>query len=369
MIPVNQPLLDGNEKKYLLECIDTGWISSEGPFVKQFEDGFAARVRRRHGVAVCNGTAALDAAIEALGIGPGDEVILPTFTIISCITQIVRAGATPVLVDSDPATWNMDTDQIEAKISSRTKAIMVVHTYGLPVDMDPVLDIARRYGLRVIEDAAEMHGQTYKGRPCGSFGDVSTFSFYPNKHVTTGEGGMVLVDDDSLADDCRSLRNLCFQPHKRFVHERLGWNLRMTNMQAALGLAQLERLDEFVARKRHIGARYSAGLADLPSARLPLAGTHYADNIYWVFGLVIDEAKGMDAEDVMKRLASEGVGTRPFFCPMHQQPVLRRMGLFENDRHPVAELMYRQGFYLPSGMALSDGDIDRTIEAVWKVLG
>jgi len=176
MVQVNEPLLDGNEKKYLLECIETGWISSEGPFVKQFEERFAERAGRRHGVAVCNGTAAIDAAVEALGIGPGDEVILPAFTIISCIGQIVRSGAIPVLVDSDPVTWNMDVSQIEAKITPRTKAIMVVHIYGLPVDMDPVLDIAMRHGLKVIEDAAEMHGQTYKGRPCGSFGDISTFS-------------------------------------------------------------------------------------------------------------------------------------------------------------------------------------------------
>src|SRR3569623_1904833 len=233
MIPVNEPLLDGNEKKYLAECIDTGWISSEGPFIKKFEEQFAARVGRKQGVAVCNGTAALDVAIEALGIGPGDEVIMPTFTIISCIGQIVRSGAKPVLVDSDPITWNMDTSQIEASITTRTKAIMAVHIFGLPMDMDPVLDIARRHGLKVLEDAAQMHGQTYKGQPCGSFGDISTFSFYPNKHISTGEGGMVVMNDDRLAEDCRSLRNLCFQPQRRFVHERLGWNLRMTNMQAA----------------------------------------------------------------------------------------------------------------------------------------
>jgi len=209
-VPVNEPLLDGNERRYLLQCIETGWISSEGPFVREFENAFAARVQRKHGIAVCNGTAALDAAIEALGIGPGDEVILPAFTIISCIGQIVRCGAIPVLVDSDPVTWNMDASQIEAKITPRTKAIMIVHIFGLPVDVDPILDIARRYKLKVLEDAAQMHGQTYKGRPCGSFGDVSTFSFYPNKHVTTGEGGMIVTNDDQLAEDCRSLRNLCF---------------------------------------------------------------------------------------------------------------------------------------------------------------
>lgn len=248
-IPVNEPLLDGNEIKYLKECIDTGWISSEGPFVNKFEKKFAQRHGRKHGIAVTNGTAAIDAAVDALGIGPGDEVILPTFTIISCINQVVRSGATPVAVDCDPVTWNMDVSWIEPVITEKTKAIIVVHIYGLPVNMEPVLNIARKYNLKIIEDAAQMHGQTYFGKPCGSFGDLSTFSFYPNKTVTTGEGGMILTDDDELAETCQSLRNLCFQPQKRFVHERLGWNLRMTNIQAALGLSQLERLDEFVKKK------------------------------------------------------------------------------------------------------------------------
>jgi perosamine synthetase len=367
-IPVNEPLLGGNEKKYLLECIETGWISSEGPFIKQFEEQFAKMASRKHGVAVCNGTAALDAAVEALGIGAGDEVIMPTFTIISCIGQIVRAGAKPVLVDSDPVTWNMDITQIEAKITRRTRAIMVVHIYGLPVDMDPVLAIAQRHGLKVIEDAAEMHGQTYKGKPCGSFGDISTFSFYPNKHITTGEGGMIVANDEQLAEDCRSLRNLCFQPKKRFVHERLGWNLRMTNMQAALGVAQLERLSEFVQRKRHMGRLYSQLLADLSGVQLPLAKTDYAENIYWVFGLLLGDELGMDSEEAMSRLAEKGIGTRPFFCPMHMQPVLQRMGLFEGERYPVAERLYRQGFYIPSGMALTDEEIKRCAATVKEVL-
>ncbi|WP_445778776.1 DegT/DnrJ/EryC1/StrS family aminotransferase [Shewanella sp.] len=363
-IPVNEPLLDGNEKKYLMECIETGWISSEGPFIKEFEQKFAARMGRKHGIAVCNGTAAIDASIEALGIGPGDEVIMPTFTIISCIAQIVRNGGKPVLVDSDPITWNMDVSQIEAKITPRTKAIMIVHIFGLPVDVDPVLDIAKRNGLKVIEDAAEMHGQTYKGKPCGSFGDISTFSFYPNKHITTGEGGMILTDDDELAENCRSLRNLCFQPHKRFVHERLGWNLRMTNMQAALGLAQLERLDEFVERKRKMGALYTELLKAVPGLQLPLAKTYYAENIYWVYGIVLDESLGMDAEEAMKRLGKAGVGTRPFFYPMHQQPVLRKMGLFENEVYPVSESMYQCGFYVPSGMALNEAQIHTVVGAL-----
>jgi len=366
-IPVNEPLLDGNEKKYLAECIDTGWISSEGPFVKRFEEEFAARVGRKHGIAITNGTAAIDAAVEALGIGPGDEVILPTFTIISCVMQIVRSGATPVLVDSDPLTWNMDVTQIEVKITPRTKAIMVVHIYGLPVDMDPVLDLCQRYGLKLIEDAAEMIGQTYRGKPCGSFGDISTVSFYPNKHITTGEGGMILTDDDDLAEQCRELRNLCFKPGKRFVHERLGWNLRMTNLQAALGVAQLEQLDAFLEKKRRIGRRYNELLADLPGVQLPLVHTEYAENIYWVYGLVLDDSVEFDAEEAMSRLTKLGVGCRPFFYPMHQQPVLRERGLFEGESYPVAEQIYQRGFYVPSGLALTDDQILRVADALKQI--
>ena len=203
MIPVNEPLLDGNEKKYLIDCIDTGWISSEGPYIKRFEDEFALTVSRKHGIAVANGSMALEAAVVALGLGDGDEVIMPSFTIISCASALVRVGATPVLIDSDPLTWNIDVSAIEAKITSRTKAIMIVHIYGLPCDLDPILDLAKKHNLKIIEDAAEMHGQTYKGRPCGSFGDISIFSFYPNKHITTGEGGMIVTNSDELADKCR----------------------------------------------------------------------------------------------------------------------------------------------------------------------
>lgn len=368
MIPVNEPLLDGNEKKYLMECIETGWISSEGPFIRTFEDNFAKRVGRLHGVAVCNGTAAIDAAVDALDIGPGDEVIMPAFTIISCIGQIIRAGAKPVLVDSDPVTWNMDVAQIEAKITGKTKAIMVVHIYGLPVDMDPVLEVAKRHGLRIIEDAAEMHGQTYRGRPCGSFGDISTFSFYPNKHITTGEGGMIVTTDASLAETCRSLRNLCFQPAKRFVHERLGWNLRMTNLQAALGLAQMERLDEFVLRKRKMGALYTELLQGIAGVQLPLPRTDYADNIYWVFGLVLDESVPFGAEEAMRRLGQMGIGSRPFFCPMNLQPVLRRLGLFKGEQYPVAEKLYHRGFYIPSGLALTENQMREAADGVRKIL-
>lgn len=368
MIPVNEPLLDGNEKKYLEECIDSGWISSEGPFVGRFEREFAARVGRKHGIAVANGSLALDAAMVALGLEQGSEVIMPSFTIISCAAAIVRSGCVPVVVDADPLTWNMDINQIESCITDRTRAIMVVHIFGLPCDMGAILDIAKRHNLKVIEDAAEAHGQVCHGRPCGSFGDLSIFSFYPNKHVTTGEGGMIVTDNDDLATACRELRNLCFIPERRFVHERLGWNMRMTNMQAALGVAQLERLDAFVGRKKRMGRLYTDLLVNMPGIALPLPATEYAENIYWVFGIVLDDSFDFDAIEVMRRLGERGVGTRPFFWPMHEQPVFRKMGMFADVVCPVSERLARRGFYVPSGLALTDDQIYEVAAAVREVL-
>ena len=362
-IPVNEPLLDGKELQYLEECIRTGWISSEGSFVSRLEETFAARVGRKYGIALCNGTVALELAVAALGIGPGDEVILPAFTIISCAAAVVRAGARPVLVDCDPHTWNMDVSRVEARITPRTKAIMAVHIYGLPVDMRPLLEVAERHGVQVIEDAAEAHGLTSYGSPCGSFGAISTFSFYPNKLVTTGEGGMIVSDDAGLAEKCRSLRNLCFKPEKRFVHDELGYNFRMTNLQAAVGVAQLERLDEFVILKRAMGKRYSDLLSDVEGIELPLERTGYADNLYWVFGVVLKDEVPFDAEEMMRRLGARKIGTRPFFWSMHEQPVFQKMGLFRDESYPVAQRLARRGFYLPSGLALTGEGIE-TVSAV-----
>jgi perosamine synthetase len=356
-IPVNEPLLNGNEKKYLIECIDTGWISSEGSFVKKFEEQFSAKVGSTYGIAVANGSVALEIAIAALDIEKDDEVIMPAFTIISCAAAIVRAGAKPVLVDSEPLTWNMDVNQIEQKITSKTKAIMVVHIYGLPVDMKPVLEIAAKYNLKIIEDAAEAIGQTYNEKPCGSFGDISCFSFYPNKHVTTGEGGMLVTSDEKLAERCRSLRNLCFQK-KRFVHDELGWNFRMSNIQAAVGLAQLEQLDSFVIKKREIGLKYQTAFQDIKQFQLPVKSTTYAENIYWVFGIVLKENSKYKAEEIMRKLAEKKIGTRPFFYPMHLQPVFLKMGLFRNEEFPVAENIAERGFYVPSGLAITSKQIE-----------
>jgi perosamine synthetase len=363
MIPVNTPLLSGNEKKYINECIDTGWISSEGPFIKKFEDQFSSYVDRKYGVAVSNGSAALDIAVKSLGIGPGDEVILPTFTIISPAQSIVTAGATPVLVDSDPLTWNMDITLIESKITSKTKAILVVHIYGLPVDMDPILELCEKYNLFLIEDAAEMHGQTYKGRKCGSFGDISIFSFYPNKHITTGEGGMIVTNHEFLALKCQKLRNLAFEPQgRRFVHYELGWNYRMTNMQAALGLAQLEKIDYHIQRKREIGKLYNEGLSMLTNFKLPLEKTGYAENIYWVFGLIAQNQETQ--EEMVRFLTKNNIGTRPFFWCMHEQPVFTSMGLFKNESYPVAEKLARNGFYIPCGLGLEDHEIESVIKEI-----
>lgn len=367
-IPVNTPTFSGNEKKYINECIDTGWISSEGPFVERFEQAFASRVGKRYGVAVSNGTAALDVALAALEIKAGDEVILPTFTIISCAQAIINRGAIPVVVDSDPESWNMITSQIEAKITSRTVAIMAVHIYGLPVDMDEINVLAKKYGIKVIEDSAEAIGLKYKGKECGSFGDLSTFSFYPNKHITTGEGGMILTDDEQLANRCRQLRNLCFLPEKRFVHEEIGWNYRLTNLQAAIGLAQLERLDQHLVRKRQIGNLYYELLSDIDGIQLPLRSCNGAENLYWVFGMVLKDSSKLEALKVMELLSQKGIGTRPFFWCMHEQPILRQQGYFLNEHYPHAENIARRGFYVPSGLALKDQEIERVATCLSEIL-
>ncbi len=364
-IPVNEPLLNGNEKKYLCECIDSGWISSEGPFVKEFEEKMSKTVQRKYGIAVTNGTTALEIAMQAIGIEEGDEVIMPSFTIISCAMAVTKLKAKPVLVDSDPATWNMNVAEIEDKITSRTRAIMAVHLYGLPVEMDKILELARKYNLKVVEDAAEMHGQLYRDKPCGSFGDVSIFSFYPNKHITTGEGGMIVTDNEEIAERCKLLRNLCFRKDVRYVHDEIGTNSRFTNLQAALGLAQLERLQEFIGKKREMGRFYTENLSDIRGIRLPVPRTDYAENIYWVYGIVLDESNEAVNSEITSRLAEEGIGTRTFFWCMHEQPVYQK--LFQGEKYENAEYLARKGFYIPSGLALTKEQMERVVEKVHKV--
>ena len=363
-IPVNEPLFDGNEKKYLCECIDTGWISSEGPFVRRFEENMASYVGRKFGIAVSSGTAALEAAIVALGLEKGSEVILPAFTIISCAQALTKAGLVPVVVDSKLDTWNMDVEKIEEKITSRTRAIMVVHIYGLPVEMNKILELSQKYGLKIIEDAAEMHGQTYNGKMCGSFGDISIFSFYPNKHVTCGEGGMILTDDEVLAERCRGARNLFFKPERRYVHDEIGSNFRMTNMQAALGVAQLESIEKHLERKRYIGSYYQNAFKGLEKIQLPIARTEYADNIYWVYGIVLSRKCEFDAITATKKLKELGIGTRTFFYPIHKQPVYLGQGLFRGVSCPNAEYLSERGFYIPCGIGITDEQLERVAEVI-----
>jgi len=376
MIPVNEPVLGERELEYVSECVRTGWVSSGGRFINEFEDRWAAYCERRYGIAVSNGTAALQLAVACLELVPGDEVILPTFTIISCALAVMYNGGVPVVVDSEPRTWCMDVHQVEKKITPRTRAIMPVHIYGHPVDMDPLLELADRYDLAIIEDAAEAHGAAYLSkrngtdsgwRRCGSFGTMGCFSFYANKLITTGEGGMVLTDDPQLAERARSLRNLCFQSNRRFYHEGLGYNFRLTNLQAALGLAQLERIDRIVADKRWIGQEYTRRLSDIKSLELPVEQP-WARSVYWMYGVVLSEEVPMDANTFGQRLRDHGVETRPFFLGMHEQPVFHRRGLFLEERYPVAERIARRGLYLPSGLALTEDQLGQVCDAVHEVL-
>lgn len=364
MIQVNDPLLDGNELKYVSECVTTGWISSSGKFIAEFEKNWAAYCGMKHGIAVSNGTVALELAMEILCLPPGSEVILPSFTIISCAQAITKAGCVPVVVDCDPKTWCMDVNQVKDAITPKTKAIMPVHIYGHPVDMDPLLELADKHELIVVEDAAEVHGADYKGKKCGGLGHISCFSFFANKIITTGEGGMVLTSDDKLAERLRLYRNLCFQSKQRFLHEQIGHNFRLTNLQAALGLAQLERIESFIERKREMAAMYHQGLTGLP-VRLPIE-MPWAKNVYWMYGIVLDEEININAKEFALSLRSEGVETRPFFLGIHEQPVFKNMGLFNNVTLPVTERIARQGLYLPSGQAITDDQINYVIEKVRK---
>jgi perosamine synthetase len=368
LIPVNGPLLVEADFAAVMDALRSGWISGAGPYIEAFEERWAAYCGRKHGIALANGTVALQVAVSLLDLQPGDEVIMPTFTIISCALPVVMADAVPVLVDSDPGTWTMDVSQIEARITPRTRAIMPVHIYGHPVDMDPILQLADSYQLKVVEDAAEAHGAQYRGQRIGSFGASSCFSFYANKLVTTGEGGMLLVDDDGLAERARRLRNLGFQPGRRFLHAELGFNFRLTNLQAALGLTQVERMDEIVARKRRIGQMYTDRLSEVAGLELQVQQP-WARSVYWMFGVVVREETGLDAAALAERLLERGVETRPFFLGMHEQPVLRGRGLYEGESYPVAERLAKQGLYLPSGLALEELQIERVCEAVREALG
>ena len=369
MIPVNEPLLPGNESKYIQDCISTGWISSAGKYIDRFEKEWAAYCGRKHGVAVANGTVALELAVSVLNLAPGGEVILPSFTIVSCLEAVLRNNLTPVLVDCDPKTFCMDVADVQKKITEKTAAIMPVHIYGHSVNMPAILELARKHNLRIVEDAAEAHGAEClvdgKWQRCGSFGEVSAFSFYANKNITTGEGGMVLTDDDELAELLRNRRNLCFGHKERFLHEDRGWNFRMTNMQAAIGCAQLEKIDRFIERKLEMAARYNEGLRDLP-LQIPHVEP-WAGTSVWMYAIVLDDSVPFVAAEFAKRLMDFGVQSRPFFLGMHEQPVYRKMRFFSGEAFPVTERIARRGLYLPSGQAITDEQIKHVCNAVHDV--
>jgi perosamine synthetase len=361
IVPVSAPLLDGNELRYVTECVQSGWISSGGAFVRRFEDAFAAAVGCAHGVACTNGTTALHLALAALGLSAGDEVIVPTFTMIATPNAVAYTGATPVLVDADPVHWNLDPDAVEAAVTPRTRAIVVVHTYGAPAEMDAIRAIAARHQLVVVEDAAEAHGAAYHGRPVGALGDAATFSFYANKIITTGEGGMLTTNDARIAAVARRLRDHAFSEDHHFWHRYRGFNYRMTSLQAAVGLAQTERFAELVAKRRALAAAYSEGLRDVDGLTLPAeqAGT---TNVFWMYALLVDPAFGRTRDELRSLLAQAGIETRTTFIPVHLQPIYRAA---ERGRsYPVAESLCARGLYLPTSAALCDSDVARVVEAV-----
>ena len=367
MIPVSEPLLDERACAYVQEAVSTGWVSSDGRFIPEFERRWAEYCGVEHGVAVCNGTVALKVAMEALRLEPGSEVILPSLTIISCVLAVIEAGCIPVLVDCEPDTWCMDMAQVAARITPRPRAIMPVHMYGHPVDMAPLLELAERHSLAVVEDAAEAHGAEYRGRRAGGMGTLGCFSFYANKIITTGEGGMVVTADAALAERMRSLRNLCFRRDRRFLHTELGHNYRMTNVQAAIGVSQVERIEDHLARKRRMAALYAERLGDLPGLALPVERPDVR-NVYWMYGVILDDDVPFDAVEFARRLRERGVDTRPFFLGMHEQPVFHDRGLFVDERYPQTERLARRGLYLPSGLPLTEAQIDTVCLEVREVM-
>ena len=369
-INVSEPDISKLELKNTIEAVKSGFISgSTGKFIKQFEEEFAKFCGASFAVACNSGTAALQLAIRVADIKEGDEVIVPTFTNIASLLCIVYAGAKPVLVDSRADTWCMDETLVEAKITPRTKAILPVHIYGHPVKMDTIMQIAKKHNLLVIEDAAEAHGATCDGKMVGSFGELSCFSFYANKIITTGEGGMTLTSSQKFADKMKVLRNLAFQDTVRYLHEDLGYNYRMTNIQAAIGVAQLSRINQFIEKKREMAQWYNKGLKKVKGVTLPVE-MPWAKNVYWMYGIVVNEKKfGMSKEMLMQELKKRGIDSRSFFIPMHQQPVFHTMGLFKGESYPVSENIGKNGLYLPSGLTIKKSQVSyicRTIKELSK---
>lgn len=366
MIDVNTPILSPKATTYVMDCMRTGWISSAGSYIKRFEEAFARYIEVRHAITATNGTAALHLAIAGLEIGKGDEVIMPDLTIISCPLSVVYEDAIPVFVDVDPVTFTIDPKKIEEKITKRTRAIMVVHLYGHPCDMDPIMKLAKKYHLAVIEDAAQAHGSLYKGKKVGGIGTIGIFSFYANKIVTSGEGGMVVTNNKRLSERVRLLKNLAHSPKRRFWHEEIGFNYRMTNISAAIGLAQLESVETYIHKKKWMAREYAKALQDIPYLTLPTEEP-WATSVYWMYALTLTKNAPISKNALRIHLKDLGIDTRDFFFPLHTQPILRRF-VNTNDRFPVSMSASKRGFYIPSGLALTKEEIQRVAGALRTVL-
>jgi perosamine synthetase len=360
-IPVAAPVLRGREREYVLDCLDSNWISSTGRYVDEFERAFAEFCGVRHAITCCNGTVAVHLALMAAGIGPGDEVIVPTLTYVASANPVVYCGATPVFVDAEPATWNLDPEAVAAAVTPRTKAIVVVHLYGHPADMDPILAVTRAHGIAVIEDAAEAHGAEYRGQRAGGLGDVGTFSFYGNKILTTGEGGMVTCDSDEMAALVRQLRGQGQDPQRRYWFPIVGFNYRMTNVAAAIGLGQLETVDWHLERRREIAAWYREELGAVPGLELS-PEAEWARSAFWISCMVVPDGGAAERDDLMERLADRGIETRPFFYPMHTLPPYAEAS--RGQEFPVATALAERGVNLPSGAGLERDDVAYIGQAV-----
>ena len=368
-IPVNKPLITKIDRDNVYRVLKKGWISSEGPEVSKFEQNFSQLINRKFSISVSNGTAALEIAIKALGIKKNDEVIIPNFTIISNALAVIRQNAKPVLVDCDLDNWNMIISDIEKKITKKTKAIIATHIYNFPLDMERIIKICKKNKIFLIEDAAEVIGQKYKKKMCGSFGDISTFSFYANKQITTGEGGMISTNNKEINSKCKSLRNLCFGKKDRFNHYDIGWNYRLSNIQATLGLSQLKRIKTIVKRKEQIGKKYYTLLNKNHNIQILKPNCSFAKNIYWVVGIVIKNKKlNIDAKILSQKLIKFGIQTRPFFWPMNKQKALLDLGLFKNQKYPNSEFLSKYGLYLPASLQITDKEIAFICSSINQIL-
>lgn len=367
MIPVCIPTIGEEELKNVEEAIKTNWISSKGRFVKEFEEKFAEYLGVKYAVSTTSGTTAIHLALASLKIREGDEVIVPSFTMIASVLPIIYQGAKPILVDADEKTWCINVDKIEEKITDKTKAIMPVHIYGHPCDMDKINEIAEDYDLYVIEDAAEAHGAEYKGKKAGSLGDIACFSFYANKIITTGEGGMIVTDNKKIYERAKLLKDLAFISKRRFLHYHIGFNYRMTNLQAAIGLAQLKKIDKLAEARRKNAYIYNKYLKDVDGIILP-PEEPWAKNVYWMYSILVKKDNfGLSAEELALKLKENGIETRPFFVPMHRQPVFLKLGLFKDEKYPIAEWLSKSGLNLPSSSSLREDEIKFITEKIREV--